>query len=292
MLLPSCARPKAASFDGKKAFAWVERQLSFGPRAPGVAGHDSCFAFLEATMRRYADAVEVDTFRYYVPRLEKEVLLSNLRARFAPEAEQRILLGAHWDTRPWADQDPDRARRNEPILGANDGGSGVAVLLELARMLHAQKPKVGVDIVFFDGEDLGSADNEAGWFRGSKEYVARRSGEPRPLFAIVVDMVGKRDLALHWEGNSYQQAGNIVDLVWGVARQLNVRSFRSDVRHRVFDDHMPFLEAGIPAIVLIDFEFPEWHTHQDDLDVIDPASLEGVGRVLHSLVSDPSYLSD
>lgn len=292
MLLPSCGRPKAASYDGKKAFAWVERQIAFGPRAPGTAGHDSCFAFLEATMRRYADAVEVDTFRYYVPRLEKEVLLSNLRARFAPEAEQRILLGAHWDTRPWADLDPDPARRNEPILGANDGASGVAVLLELARMLHEQKPKVGVDIVFFDGEDLGSADNEAGWFRGSKEYVARRSREPRPLFAIVVDMVGKRDLALHWEGNSYQQAGNIVDLVWGRARQLNVRSFRSDVRHRVFDDHMPFLEAGIPAIVIIDFSFPEWHTHQDDLDVIDPASLEGVGRVLHSLVSDPSYLSD
>jgi len=116
--------------------------------------------------------------------------------------------------------------------------------------------------------------------------------EPKPLFAIVVDMVGKRDLALHWEGNSYQQAGNIVDLVWGVAKQLNIRSFRSDVRQTVFDDHMPFLEAGIPAIVIIDFSFPEWHTHQDTLGVVDPASLEGVGRVLYSLVSDPSYLSD
>jgi len=270
----------------------VERQVAFGPRAPGSPGHDSCFVFLEATMRRYADAVEIDTFRYFVPRLEREVRLSNLRARFAPDAEQRILLGAHWDTRLWADQDPDSTRRNEPILGANDGGSGVAVLLELARILHEEKPKVGVDIVFFDGEDLGYPGDDAGWFRGSKEYVARRSREPHPLFAIVVDMVGKRDLALHWEGNSYDQAGNIVDLVWGVARQLNVRSFRSDVRHRVADDHLPFLEAGIPAIVLIDFTFPEWHTHRDDLRVVDPASLEGVGRVLHSLVRDPSYLSD
>ncbi len=292
LLLPSCGRPKAASFDGRKAYGWVERQLAFGPRAPGTAAHDSCFQFLEATMRGYADAVEVDTFSYYVPRLAKEVRLYNLRARFASDAEQRIVLGAHWDTRPWADQDPVATRRNEPILGANDGGSGVAVLLELARMLHEQKPKVGVDIVFFDGEDLGTPEDQAGWFRGSKEYVSRRLREPKPLFAIVVDMVGKRDLALHWEGNSYEQAANIVDLVWGVARQLNIRSFRSDVRHRVFDDHMPFLEAGIPAIVLIDFAFPEWHTHQDTLGVVEPSSLEGVGRVLQSLVYDPSYLSD
>lgn len=270
----------------------MERQVAFGPRAPGTAGHDSCFQFLEATMRGFADAVEVDTFSYYVPRLEKEVRLFNLRARFAPEAEQRIVLGAHWDTRLWADQDPYAARRGEPILGANDGGSGVAVLLELARTLRKQKPKVGVDIVFFDGEDLGTDEDQAGWFRGSKEYVARRLREPKPLFAVIVDMVGRRDLAIHWEGNSYEQAGNIVDLVWGRAKELNVRSFRSDVRHRVFDDHMPFLEAGIPAIVLIDFSFPEWHTHQDALAIIDPASLEDVGRVLHSLVTDPSYLSD
>jgi len=182
--------------------------------------------------------------------------------------------------------------RDRPILGANDGASGVAVLLEIARLMHERNPKVGVDIAFFDGEDLGTDEDPDGWFRGSKEYVTRYAGEPKPLFVIVADMVGKRDLNLHWEGNSYDQAGNVVDLVWSVARAVGARSFRSDIKHRIFDDHMPFLQGGIPAIVLIDFDFPEWHTHRDDLNAVDAGSLEDVGRVLYSLVSDPSYLSD
>ncbi|HET9950437.1 MAG TPA: M28 family peptidase [Candidatus Eisenbacteria bacterium] len=271
---------------------WVERQVSFGPRAPGTYGHDACFAFLDSTMRAYAPIVEADTFHYYVSRLGKEVALFNLRARFVPEAEHRIVLAAHWDTRPWADRETDPAKRKKAILGANDGASGVAVLLELARLMHEQDPKVGVDIAFFDGEDLGTEEDQDGWFRGSKQYVARYSGEPKPLFVVVVDMVGKKDLALHWEGNSYEQAGNVVDLVWSVANAVGARSFRSDVKHRVFDDHIPFLQAGIPAIVLIDFDFPQWHTIADDLKAVDPESLGDVGRVLHSLVSDPTYLSD
>jgi len=243
-------------------------------------------------MRKYAPIVQADTFSYHVARLGKDVRLFNLRARFAPEAEQRIILGAHWDTRPWADRDTDPVKRALPILGANDGGSGVAILLELARLMHEQHPKVGVDIAFFDGEDLGTDEDQDGWFRGSKEYVTRYAGEPKPLFVVVVDMVGQRDLAIHWEGNSYEQAGNVVDLVWEVAQKVGARSFRSDVKHRIFDDHMPFAQGGIPAIVLIDFDFPEWHTHADDLNAVDPASLEDVGRVLHSLVADPSYLAE
>lgn len=291
-LLPSCGRPAAASFEGKRALAWIERQVAFGPRAPGTAAHDSCFRFLASSMRSFTPHVEIDTFSSFVPRLERTVPLYNLRARFAPQLKPRILLGAHWDTRIWADQDPDPAKRDRPVLGANDGASGVAVLLELARLLRAEEPKIGVDLVLFDGEDLGTEDNPDGWFRGSKEYVTRYADEPPPLFVVVVDMVGRRGLTLHWEGHSYRQAPNVVDLVWGVARRLNIRSFRSDVKHRIFDDHIPFQEAGIPAIVLIDFGYPEWHTTHDTLDIIDPSSLEGVGRVLHSLVSDPSYLAD
>jgi Zn-dependent M28 family amino/carboxypeptidase len=291
-LLPSCGRPAAASFEGKRAYDWVARQVAFGPRAPGTAAHDSCFALLYQTLRGYTPLVEADTFRYRVPKLDREVTLYNLLARFEPQASQRILLGAHWDTRPWADMDPDPARRDQPILGANDGGSGVAVLMELARVMHESRPAIGVDIVLFDGEDLGTDEDPSGWFRGSKRFVIRHAGTNPPLFAVVVDMVGRRDLALHWEGNSYDRAGNIVDLVWGVARKMNIRAFRSDVRATVFDDHVPFLNAGIPAIVLIDFPFPEWHTHGDDLSIIDPASLEAVGRVLHRLVSDPTFLDD
>jgi hypothetical protein len=270
----------------------VERQVAFGPRAPGTPGHDSCYAFLLDTLRSFAPVVEADTFRYYVPKLGREVALYNLLARFEPRAERRILLGAHWDTRPWADQDPDPARRHEPILGANDGGSGVAVLLELARHLRAERPSIGVDIALFDGEDLGTAENQDGWFRGSKRFVVWRAGQPPPLFVVVVDMVGERGAEFHWEGNSYDQAQNIVEVVWDAAKRLNIRSFRSDVRHRVFDDHIPFQNAGIPAIVVIDFDFPQWHTHADDLRVIDPRSLEDVGRVLQSIVNDPSYIQE
>jgi Zn-dependent M28 family amino/carboxypeptidase len=236
--------------------------------------------------------VEADTFHYRVPSLGKVVTLTNLRARFAPEIDQRIVLGAHWDTRLWADKDPDPAKRKLPILGANDGASGVAVLLELARLMHEQSPKIGVDIALFDGEDLGTDQDQDGWFRGSKEYAARYAHEPKPIFVAVLDMVGKHDLTLHWEGNSYEQAGNIVDLVWETAARVGARSFRSDVKHKVYDDHIPFLQAGIPAIVLIDFDFPEWHTHADNLRAVDPASLEDVGRVFWTLIRDPSFLSD
>jgi hypothetical protein len=292
LFLPSCGRPAAASFEGKRAYDWVARQVAFGPRAPGTAGHDSCYALLHSTLRELAPVVEADTFHYTVPALGRQVTLYNLLARFEPAATQRVLLGAHWDTRLWADLDRDPVRRKEPIVGANDGGSGVAVLLELARVLHKSRPALGVDIALFDGEDLGTEADPSGWFRGSKHFVTRYAGTPPPIFVVVVDMVGRKGLELHWEGNSYDRAGNIVDLVWGVARRMNIRNFRSDVRNTVLDDHVSFLNAGIPAILLIEFPFPEWHTHADDLSIIDPQSLEAVGRVLHRLVSEPTFLQD
>ena len=245
-----------------------------------------------STLRQYAGEVETDTFYYDSPVLKARVPLYNVVARFRPEWKERILLGAHWDTRPWADQDPIPAKRQFPVLGANDGASGVAVLLEMARMMKRNPPGVGVDIVFFDGEDLGTEADPNGWFRGSTRYVEEIADKKPPLFVIVVDMVGKKDLALHWEGNSREQASNIVDLVWGQASSQGVRSFRSDVRHRVFDDHTPFLNAGIPAIDLIDFDYPEWHTTHDTPEKCSPESLEGVGRVLLSLVTKPTFLSN
>lgn len=287
----SCGRP-AVAFEGKRAFEWLTRQVEMGPRVPGTASHDSCFAFLVSTLRGFTPHVDTDTFHYHSPALKKEVKLLNVVARFRPEIEQRILLGAHWDTRAWADRDPVPARRTLPVPGANDGASGVAVLLELARHLGDRyPPTVGVDIVLFDGEDLGTEEDPNGWFRGSHRYVEWTSDQTPPLFVIVIDMVGKKDLALHWEGHSREQASNIVDLVWEEARALGVRSFRSDVKHTVFDDHIPFLNAGIPAINVIDFDYPEWHTTRDTPDKCSPESLEGVGRVLLSLVTKPGLLN-
>ena len=258
----------------------------------GTAAHDSCFAFLVETLRGYAAEVEADTFSYDSPILRSDVRLMNVVARFRPEWKQRVLLGAHWDTRPWADRDPIAAKRHLPVLGANDGASGVAVLLEIARMLKKNPPGVGVDIVLFDGEDLGSEADPNGWFRGSARYVEQTSDKKPPLFVIVLDMVGKKDLTLHWEGNSRTMASNIVDLVWGEANAQGIRSFRSDVGHTVYDDHTPFLNAGIPAIDIIDFDYPEWHTTHDTPDRCSPESLEGVGRVLLSLVTRPNFLTN
>ena len=218
--------------------------------------------------------------------------MMNARARFRPADTRRILIGAHWDTRPWADRDPDSTRRNQPILGANDGGSGVAVLLELADRMKRRAPSIGVDLVLFDGEDLGTETNPSGFFRGSKRYLEWKAAEPPPLFVIVIDMVGARGASFHYEGHSYDRASNIVLLVWGRARELGMRSFRNGVKSSIADDHIPFLEAGIPAIDIIDLAFPQWHTHKDDLSVVDPATLESVGRVLLSLVTDADFIED
>ena len=214
----------------------------------------------------------------------------NAVARFRPEAKERILFGAHWDSRPWADKDPNPARRTRPILGANDGASGVAVLLEVARVIRKTGAPIGVDLVVFDGEDLGTEENPSGYFRGSSRYV-ERMGEERPLFVIVIDMVGKKDLNLQWEANSREQASNIVDLVWQEARELGIRNFKSSPGPKVFDDHIPFLNASIPAIDLIDLNFPEWHTTADTPAVCSPQSLEAVGAVLVSLATKASFLS-
>ncbi len=288
----SCGRPApaAAAFDGKRAYDLLVRQCAFGPRAPGTAAHDSCLAFLVATMRQYAPVVQVDTFSYDSPDLGHVVRLTNVLARFRPDQKTRILFGAHWDTRPWADAEKDPALRRQPIPGANDGASGVAVLLELARDLKGSPPALGVDLVLFDGEDLGTPTNPSGFFRGSTRYVEWK-GDDRPLFLVLLDMVGKKDAVFHWEANSRDQAPNIVDVVWGEARDLGIRNFREETRYRVYDDHIPFLNAGIPAIDVIDFGFPEWHTLRDTPALCDPSSLEAVGRVLLSLATRATFLS-
>lgn len=288
----SCAHPApaAAAFEGRRAYDWLVRQCDFGPRVPGSAAHDSCFALLVTALRQLAPVVEADTFHYDSPELGRDVRLMNVLARFRPDQKARILFGAHWDSRPWADAERDPRLRRRPILGANDGASGVAVLLELARNLKKTPPALGVDIVLFDGEDLGTQANPSGFFRGSTRYVEWKHDD-RPLFLVLVDMVGARGAVFSWEANSRDQAANIVDVVWGEARELGVRNFRNETKYRVYDDHTPFLNAGIPAIDIIDFGFPEWHTLRDTPAVCEPASLQAVGSVLLSLSTRAAFLS-
>jgi Zn-dependent M28 family amino/carboxypeptidase len=218
-----------------------------------------------------------------VPGESQKSNLTNIIARFNPDAEKQILLGAHWDTRPWADQDFEL--QSKPVLGANDGASGVAVLLELADILSKAPTSVGVTIVLFDAEDFGSAGNPKSFARGS-QYFAKHLPIPKPEYAIILDMVGDAELNLLIERNSFRQNRQLVKELWALAKDLQLPAFLPSIRHTIFDDHVPLYEfAGIPAIDIIDFDYPNahqnyWHTHQDTPDKCSPESLEQIGTLL------------
>jgi Zn-dependent M28 family amino/carboxypeptidase len=188
---------------------------------------------------------------------------------------------AHWDTRPQSDQDPDPAHRADPVPGANDAASGVAVLLEVAEAAHRSALPAGVDLVFLDGEDQGSASAAQEFCIGSRRYAASFAAAParRPAAAFLFDMVGDRDLGIWPEVESSQRATNLVELVLEAARATGAHSFHSGPRYDIVDDHIPLLDAGIPAVDIIDFDYPAWHTHRDLPDQISAASLAEVSRV-------------
>jgi Zn-dependent M28 family amino/carboxypeptidase len=211
-------------------------------------------------------------------------MLTNIVASFAPEKEQRLLLCAHWDTRPWADRSPDPQDLDRPILGANDGASGVAVLLEVARVLKTVPPPRGVDIVLFDGEDSGQDGEMEGWCLGSRRFAESKRGVYRPVHAVLLDMIGDKDLDIHIEGHSQVHASRTVTKLWQIAQKLNMGAFHNEVKHTVYDDHVPLIENGIPCADLIDFDYPYWHTLEDTPDKCSPESLEIVGQVIMHLV--------
>lgn len=271
--------------DGARALARVERQVAMGPRIPGTPGHARAREWIVSELTRLGAEVEVQTFTDST--LGRPLELHNLIGRFGPAGVRRIVLCAHYDTRPVSDRDPDPARRTEPLPGANDGASGVAVLLEVAEALHARRPAVGVDLVFFDGEDQGAASRPEEFSLGARGYAARlpRRGDPaRPAAAFLFDMVGDRDLQIHPEVFSMRRAANLAALVLEGARATGARSFRADPRHAVMDDHVPLLDAGLPAVNVIDFDYPAWHTTADLPDQVSAASLAEVSRVAAWLV--------
>ncbi len=275
-------------FSAENAFAHLEKQCAFGPRVPNTSAHDSCRVFLVNELRKYADAVMEQTFTHTTPRLPGELKLTNIVASFNPQNGQRVLLGAHWDSRPWADEETDSSKHNTPVLGANDGASGVAILLEVARVLKTNPAPFGVDIILFDGEDFGAPGEPRSYAIGSQYYARHKAPNYSPMFGILLDMVGDRDLEIYQEGNSIRYAAGTVDRVWSLAARLGITEFVASPRHEVFDDHIPFLEVGIPMIDLIDFNYPHWHTTQDTPDKCSPASLEKVGKVVLAALYDRS----
>jgi glutaminyl-peptide cyclotransferase len=282
------AQVKIPGFDGNSAFGYLTKQVDFGPRVSGSKAHERCKDFLVSEMAKSAEAVNLQPFtiRGYDG---GELRFTNIISSFNLKATTRILLLAHWDSRPWADEEPDTSLHSRPIPGANDGASGVAVLLEMARQMKSSPPSVGVDILFTDGEDYGKHTDPAGFLHGARYFASHLPVGYHPVFGILLDMIGDARLEIPREANSVAMAPDVVDLVWGTAIRLGYKQFVNITQGRVTDDHLPLNAAGIPTIDLIDFDYPDhtnryWHTLQDTPDKCSPESLEAVGTVLMTVV--------
>ncbi len=270
-------------FDGERALQAVQAQLDFGPRVPGSRGHADCARWMIDYLGRYADSVATDRWTH-VTAAGDSLPLVNIIASFNTGQRRRVLLCAHWDTRPRAEHDPDSSRRASPIPGANDGGSGVAVLLELARVLAANRPEVGVDLALFDGEDYGDFAASTDVLLGSTRF-ARQNSRYRPRLGILLDMVGDSAAKFPYEGYSLSRFRADVELVWNTAHELGYgRHFLRQSGGYVIDDHIPLIQAGIRCMDIIQMGLPYWHTHGDTIDKLSAATLEAVGRTMVAVV--------
>jgi hypothetical protein len=270
-------------FDGQAAFHYVEQQLAFGPRIPGTAAHRAMGDWLDSLLRARADTVIVQSWNHVT--LKGDTLpLRNFIARFNPAATRRVLYLAHWDTRPASGPDNNQDF-SQPVPGANDGGSGVAILLGVADRLKASpSATLGVDLLFVDGEDYGIFSQQKDVLIGTRYYIAHRPAGSPPEFAVLFDMVGDKDLKLPPESYSSIGAPEVVDRVWSTAEALGYTSYfpRAD-GGALEDDHRPLQEAGISAIDVVDFRFgPDntyWHSPNDTADKVSAESLKIVGDV-------------
>ena len=260
----------SVKFDGERAYADVVTQVAFGPRTPGSEGHAQVREWMRAELEKSGWAVEIQ---------EAQTLghpIQNVIAKRS-DAPPQIILGAHYDTRFFADHDPDPANHTKPVPGANDGASGVAILLELARTLPKDSPPLW--LVFFDAEDNGRIEGWD-WILGSRAFVSEMT--PRPQAMVLVDMVGDADLNIYMEQNS---DATLRAEIWNTAAALGYQeSFIPQVKYSMLDDHTPFLDAGIPAVDIIDFDYPYWHTIQDTPDKVSPQSMQIVGETLRTWV--------
>jgi Zn-dependent M28 family amino/carboxypeptidase len=272
---------KERPFDAERAYRDLVRQCDFGPRVPGTDPHARCAQWLAGQLRACTDEVTLRNFTVQVR--GKPLPITNIEAIFNPDGKRHILLCAHWDSRPTAERDPDPANHAKPIAGANDGASGVAVLLEVARALKAAPPNQRITIVLFDGEDYGPGLQDM--FLGSRVF-ADQPHDPPFDWAILLDMVGDSDLRIAPERISVQEALWLVDKIWTAAEHAGCQAFDREKGPLVMDDHVLLLQRGIPCIVLIDFDYPYWHTLADTPDKCSPDSLAQVGRALLRAIAE------
>lgn len=297
---PAGPESPIGNFNADSAYSFVERQVAFGPRVPGSDAHARCAQWLEATLAGFGPDT-VFTQRGTATAFNgKQLPVYNVFASFNSTAPRRVLLMAHWDSRPWADNETDAVLRDTPIDGANDGASGVGVLLEIARNLSAKAPDAGVDIMLFDTEDYGDPsenyDTSDTWCLGSQYWAANGTvpytAATRPAYGILLDMVGGRGAQFHREILSDYFAPAINTRVWAEARRLGYDDiFINEPGGAVTDDHGVVTRAGIPSIDIIENKSPQtgsfnasWHTHADNMAGIDRATLAAVGNTVLNVV--------
>lgn len=260
----------STTFDGARAYQDVKTQVAFGPRIPGTPAHAKTVEWIKQQLESAGWSVEIQ---------QTELMghpIQNIRA-YRGEAAPQIILGAHYDTRIYASRDPDPARQTQPVPGADDGASGVAVLLELARTLPSDGPPVW--LVFFDAEDNGEIPGWD-WLLGSKAFVAGMKVKPKAM--VLLDMVGQENLSIPME--SYSDPALRAE-IWDTAAKLGYGSiFVPRTKYSIEDDHLPFINAGIPAVDIIDIDYPYWHTTSDLPEHVSARSLQIVGEVVSAWV--------
>ncbi len=266
-------------FDSDSAFSLLKKQCSFGPRNPGSNGHKNCKDWLYNYFENLTEEVYRQSFTAVESITGETRNLTNIIACFGSGDNSVLMLCAHWDTRAHADKDNNPLNLKKPIIGANDGASGVAVLLEVARIAAEFPPPRSLLIVLFDGEDMGRSAQSQEYAMGSK-YWANNPIPVLPQEAILLDMVGDSDLEFGVEYYSERYAPGLRGYLWELASQLELDAFKEIQGPRVADDHVPLQQAGIRAIDIIDFEYPYWHTMEDTPDKCSPESLDQVGRLL------------
>jgi len=281
------------SFNADSAYQFVKKQVNFGPRNPGSEGHKQTEKYLITKLKSLAGARSVFSQHFTADGYEDILQLTNIIAAFNPQSRDRIMLCAHWDTRPRADKDTED--KEKPILGADDGASGVGVLLEMARIFKENPPPVGVDIVLFDGEDYGKEGDLQKYFLGSRYWANNPPVKGyNPRFGILLDMVGGKDAQFPKEGYSLRHAPALVHELWAIAQEQGKSDLFIDKSAKaISDDHVIINKiTGIPTIDIIrqnpspaNHQFaPYWHTHNDDMSNISKQTLAGVGELLTELI--------
>ncbi|MFO0881241.1 MAG: M28 family peptidase [Gemmataceae bacterium] len=274
---------KPVAFDGKRAMEYLEEVCKIGPRISGTEGMKKQQELIENHFKKLGARVTYQRFTARQTSVRKPIEMANLIVSYHPERTRRVILCSHYDTRPIADQEPNPRRWNDPFLSANDGGSGVAVLMELGNHMKDLDSKVGIDFVFFDGEEYIFEPKSDDYFLGSKHFAreyARDRKKTTYLGAVLLDMVAAKGAVFPVEPNSWTRASKLVREIWGIAAELKCSAFKEQMGAvAVEDDHIPLNRGGIPAIDIIDFDYPHWHRLSDVPRNCSPGPMEQVGRV-------------